>query len=146
MMNPEVKQWFDFSVLDLGVAEHLYETYHPCPYEIICYHCQQAAEKAIKAVILFSDLKGGLPRSHDLSFLLNQIRNRYSVSERILDYADELSQYGVATRYPNELFLEQHHAKEALYMAKEVLAWCREQVEMTSSEEEDGVTPYETKI
>ena len=36
----------------LGVARHLYETYRPQPLEIICYHCQQAAEKAIKAVIV----------------------------------------------------------------------------------------------
>ena len=140
MMNPEVKQWLDFAGMDLGVARHLFETYYPRPYEIICYHCQQAAEKAIKALILFSDLKSGIPRSHDLSFLLNQIRNRFPVDERILDYADDLSQYGVAARYPNELYLEDHHAKEALHMAEEILTWCQEQTGKIFPDAEDTDT------
>ena len=33
---------------DLGVAKHLNSQYHPKPLEIICYHCQLSAEKAIK--------------------------------------------------------------------------------------------------
>lgn len=36
--------------------------------------------------------------------------------------------YGVAIRYPNELFLEERHAKEALQYAKEILVWVTEVV------------------
>ena len=36
-----------------------------------------------------------------------------------MDYADTLTPYGVSIRYPNELFLEERHAKSALQMAKE---------------------------
>ena len=39
--------------MDLGVAKHLDATYHPNPFEIISYHCQQAAEKGIKVLIMY---------------------------------------------------------------------------------------------
>lgn len=48
-MNQETKQWLDMADMDLGVAKYLMENYYPKPLEIICYHSQQAAEKAIKS-------------------------------------------------------------------------------------------------
>ena len=56
-MQLEVKEWLDFAKMDLSSAQHLYKTFYPRPLQIICYHCQQAAEKALKAVML---LKGSL--------------------------------------------------------------------------------------
>ena len=46
----DAKEWLSFAEADLGVAEHLNKTYHPKPLEIICFHCQQAAEKAVKSI------------------------------------------------------------------------------------------------
>ena len=51
-MEHEDIMWIEFAKTDLGVAKHLDEQYYPKPLEIICYHCQQAAEKAIKAIII----------------------------------------------------------------------------------------------
>lgn len=124
-MDQETRQWIQLADMDYGVAEHLYETYYPKPYEIICYHCQQSAEKAIKAIIVSGGVQGGLPKSHDLSFLLNQIKNVVNIEEKYYDYADALTPYGVSIRYPNELFLEERHAKNALKMAKEILDWAK---------------------
>jgi HEPN domain-containing protein len=36
---------------------------------------------------------------------------------------------GVAVRYPNELFLEERHAKEALQYADELLQWVKSIIE-----------------
>lgn len=52
-------QWMKLANQDYGVAEHLFQTYYPKPYEIICYHCQQAAEKAIKGIIINGGAQGG---------------------------------------------------------------------------------------
>lgn len=112
-----------FAETDLGVARHLFETYRPQPLEIICYHCQQAAEKAIKAVIVANGARGGMPKQHDLSFLLNQIKNMVEIDDRYYDYADALTPYGVAVRYPNELDVEERHAAAAIKYASELLAW-----------------------
>lgn len=125
-MEQEIKQWLDMADMDYGVAAHLFQNYFPKPLEIICYHCQQAAEKAIKAIIISDGVQGGLPKLHDLSFLLNQLKNHITIEERYFDYADILTPYGVSIRYPNELFLEEHHAKDALQYTKEILTWAKE--------------------
>ena len=122
-MTPEFKEWYNMAVMDLGVARHLDETYRPKPLEIICYNCQQAAEKAIKALIIYYGGEGGIPKLHDLSFLLNQIKNKVYIEDKYYDYADTLTPYGVSIRYPNELFLGERHAKEALEFSDEILRW-----------------------
>ena len=122
-MTPETKEWYDMAVMDLRVARHLDETYRPKPLEIICYHCQQAAEKAIKALIVYFGGRGGMPKLHDLSFLLNQIKNKVCIEDKYYDYADILTPYGVSVRYPNELFLEERHVKDALECSDEILRW-----------------------
>lgn len=122
-MTQEVKEWYDLAIMDLGVAKHLESTYYPKPVEIICYHCQQAAEKGIKALIMYYGAEGGMPKLHDLSFLLNQIKNKVSIEDKYYDYADTLTPYGVSIRYPNELFLEEKHAKKAIQYADEIIQW-----------------------
>ena len=125
-MNNEVQQWFTFAQKDLAVAKHLRDTFYPEPMEIICYHCQQAAEKSIKAVMVSLGCPGGLPTRHDLSFLLDQLHKPVSVSDELYDAADALTPYGVAARYPNEMFLEEHHASQALRDAARILDWAKQ--------------------
>jgi HEPN domain-containing protein len=122
-MNQETKQWLNMADTDLGVAKHLMENYYPKPLEIICYHCQQASEKAIKAIVVAKGSQGGIPKLHDLSFLLNQVKNFVEIEENYYDYADTLTQYSVSVRYPNELFLEERHAKNAIQYADEIVNW-----------------------
>lgn len=127
-MLPEVSQWVEMAQTDLRVARHLFDTCYPMPYEVICYHCQQSAEKAIKALIISKGAPGGMPKLHDLSFLLNQIKKLVDVEDRIYDYADALTPYGISVRYPNELFLEKRHAEKAIQMADEILAWVKDKL------------------
>ncbi len=128
-MTKETREWYDMALTDFGVAKHLYETYFPKPLEIICYHCQQAAEKAIKALIIYYGAEGGLPKLHDLSFLLDQIKNKVHIEEKFYDYADALTPYGIAVRYPSELYLEERHAKEAIEMTDDILKWVKPIIE-----------------
>ena len=121
----DAKEWLSFAKADLGVAEHLNKTYHPKPLEIICFHCQQAADKAVKSIIVLNGSQGGIPKKHDLFLLLNQIKNMVSIDEKYYDYADILAPYGVAMRYPNELFLEERHAEKAIQMANEFVKWAK---------------------
>mgnify|MGYP002516559654 CR=1 FL=1 len=62
-MEQVIREWLELAEMDYGVAMHLFENYMPKPLEIICYHCQQAAEKAIKAVVISKDVQGGVPKS-----------------------------------------------------------------------------------
>ena len=132
-MEELIERWMSFAAQDFDVAKHLYDNYYPRPLEIICYHCQQAAEKAIKAVIISQGAPGGVPKSHDLVFLLNQIKNRVYV-EDIYQEAAALTPYGVTARYPGEIDLEERNAARAIECAEVILTWARENSK-TGSEE-----------
>ena len=67
----DVKEWVRFADMDVLSANHLNEIQHPKPLEIICYHCQQAAEKMLKALIITYD--GELQKTHDLGLLTDQL-------------------------------------------------------------------------
>ncbi|MCD8152853.1 MAG: HEPN domain-containing protein [Clostridiales bacterium] len=133
-MMSATKEWYDLAVTDLGVAKHLNSTYYPKPLEIICYHCQQAAEKNIKALIMYYGAQSGMPKLHDLSFLLNQIKNQVEIEDKFYEYADTLTPYGVSIRYPNELFLEERHADKAIQYADEIVQWVSDNVNTSGDE------------
>lgn len=122
-MEHEESLWIELAKTDLGVAKHLNSQYYPKPLEIICYHCQQAAEKAIKAIIAAYGAQGGMPKKHNLSFLLEQMKNMIEIPEKYYDYADELTPYGIAVRYPNELYIEERHVLNAIQHAEELVVW-----------------------
>ncbi len=132
----ECKRWLHMADMDFGVAEHLLKTYHPKPCELICYHCQQCVEKAVKAIIIATGASGEVPKVHDLSYLLNQISDKIEIDEKYYDYADTLTPYGVSVRYPNELFLEERHAEKAVQMADEILKWAKAILNISSESEQ----------
>ena len=134
-MDSTYSEWLSIAETDLGVAKHLYESYHPKPIEVICYHCQQSAEKAVKAVIVANGAPGGLPRLHDLAFLLNQIKYMADINDKYYEYADTLTPYGTSVRYPSELFLEDRHAVTALNYATEILNWAKAQCAKQSEQQ-----------
>lgn len=127
-MVPDVQRWLDFAENDLAVAKHLLETFHPKPLEIICYHCQQAAEKAIKAVYIAVGMPGGIPKKHDLSFLLEQMKHRVTIPDVMLDHADDLNSYSVIVRYPNEIQIDERKVLLSVRYADEIMNWAKEAI------------------
>jgi HEPN domain-containing protein len=86
------------------------------------YHCQQAAEKAVKGFLAFRDHR--LERSHDIELLV-EIAARYEVGfDKWGEAATILTPYATAYRYPGEsTVLEPSRAEfdEALKHASEIL-------------------------
>ena len=128
----EYKEWLAFAQTDYDCADYLYKApLYPKPLNVICYHCQQAAEKAIKALIVYFGSQGGMPKVHDLSFLLNQIKNmvyeqkEIEISHDFLAIADSLSKYGIAPRYPNEIEVNECQTEKALQDSAKILNWVR---------------------
>ena len=74
-MNNEmlVKEWLTYAKMDYDTAVHLHENMVPEPLEIVCYHCQQFAEKILKALLLEANLP--LSKTHDLGILVSQLGN-----------------------------------------------------------------------
>lgn len=126
----EYKEWLEFARTDYNSAKYLAGApFHPKPLNVICYHCQQAAEKAVKALIVYFGSQGGMPKVHDISFLLNQIKNivleekGIEVTHELLVTANSLTKYGIAPRYPNEIEVDELQTKKAIADSEVVLKW-----------------------
>jgi len=113
----DILSWFDFADSDLEASEHLLTLHRP-RLEIICYHCQQAAEKYLKGYLLY---KGVFPpKTHDLDTLCKKCFEFDPAFKEILDECVSLSDYGVQPRYPNEMLIEEHHMEKALEYARRI--------------------------
>lgn len=114
----DVKEWVRYADMDVLSANYLNGIQHPKPLEVICYHCQQAAEKMLKALILAYD--GEIQKTHDLGLLTDELASLTVVPEPVLVSADLLTPYGVKIRYPQDLRIEESHTQKALADMKTV--------------------------
>jgi HEPN domain-containing protein len=100
-MDDLVTAWINFSDMDLTAAKHLYETLHPVPSEIVCYHCQQSAEKILKAFLIYSGSKPA--KVHDLELLRSACDKLDKSFIEIAEECVRLNDYSSQPRYPMEI-------------------------------------------
>jgi HEPN domain-containing protein len=111
------REWQRLAEMDLNSAEYLLNMC-PTPLEIICYHCQQAAEKYLKGYLVLQGMNP--PKIHDLNELLKLCSCISAVFQDIADECSDLTAYGIQPRYPMELMLEEQDMRQALSSAKAV--------------------------
>lgn len=92
----EVRAWLELAALDLEVAIRLAED--PVFARAVVYHCQQAAEKAIKGLLTWHGVRFG--RTHDLDVLGSLALPVAPGLRPALDRAVELTPYAWLYRYP----------------------------------------------
>jgi HEPN domain-containing protein len=96
-------------------------------WEDLCFDAQQAAEKAIKAVLVFRELE--FRKTHDLRELLTLLDSSgYSIPEEIWK-VDDLTDYAVETRYPglSEPVSEKEY-HDAVALAEAVVRWADKEI------------------
>ena len=91
-------------------------------YEDLCFDAQQAAEKAIKALLVHRQVR--FPKTHDLLNLLTLLDQKGVAIPAEIREADALTHYAVETRYPGlaEEVTADEHAR-AVELAERVLRW-----------------------
>ena len=117
-----VQEWLKYSQNDLISAKHLYEDLYPKQTEIACYLSQQCAEKALKGFLFFIDTEP--PKHHNLIELCQKCIKKDNSFSDILDACADLTPYGVAVRYPNELAVDDTIAKSAIDKAQVIYDFC----------------------
>lgn len=68
------------------------------PWDTVCFHAQQAAEKMLKAFLVSRDLTA--PRTHDLIALLADVAGADASMATLEDDCRLLTPYAVMLRYP----------------------------------------------
>jgi len=96
--HTEARRWLRYAREDLEAAEAMLgqarvQARH------VCWLAQQAAEKAIKAGLVF--LQIDFPRSHDLDALCNLVPEDWTTRSKHPDLA-ELTEWAVEARYPGD--------------------------------------------
>ena len=88
------------------------------PYDTACFHAQQAAEKYLKALLVWHEQV--IPRTHDIEELQRLCVTREPIPGlSVLDLA-ELTAYAVELRYDAEFWPPQPTAQEAVLLAEQV--------------------------
>jgi len=116
------KDWLRYSNSDLALArvrgslEILLEG--------LCFHAQQAAEKALKAVLVAKGLP--FPKTHNIRTLLDILPQDVIPPPEIEDAAG-LTDYAVMSRYPGDVeSVDKEEYLEAVRLAEGVVCWAEE--------------------
>lgn len=120
------QDWLRHAESDLALA-HLALEREEILAEQVCFHAQQAAEKALKAVLVARQQR--FPPVHDLEQLLEVARQAHIALPTWSDDLLVLTPYAVETRYPGyweEITIDERD--RAIELATRAVEWAREQI------------------
>jgi HEPN domain-containing protein len=111
--NLNIQRWIKFAQRDYDAAYNMSILHNPIPLEIVCYLCQQCAEKILKAYALANSEP--LVKTHDLKSVLKQCMSYNDDFAAFADSCAVLTEYATASRYPlDEDWIEQQDMEIAL--------------------------------
>ena len=118
MEHELIAEWFHHADMDMASAEHL-QSLRPQPLEIICFLCQQSAEKNLKGYLIYKGVTEP-PKTHNLDtigILCSEYDNRF---QEIKKACSVLTAYGVQPRYPKEIGVTVSDTLKALEYARQI--------------------------
>jgi HEPN domain-containing protein len=71
--------------------------------ESICFHCQQAVEKYLKAYLIFLEIP--FKKTHEIGELILLCETKDTEIGSLEDEADILTDYAVASGFPSRIYL-----------------------------------------
>jgi len=114
----EGRRWLRYAQGHLQAAETAIDQSDFEPRHV-CFFAQQAAEKALKAVLVF--LKYDVPRTHDLDILVSKLPQKRPLAQEF-DDLNNLTDWAVDSRYPDpENDATDEDASESIRQARAVL-------------------------
>ncbi len=128
-MAERTRDWFRQAEADLRLARSARQAGH---FEWSAFACQQAAEKAVKALFqhLHKEAWG-----HVLIALLGALPEETKPDTALMDRARVLDRHYIPTRYPNGFergapvdFYSQKDADEAIAHAEAIIEFCRDKI------------------
>jgi HEPN domain-containing protein len=93
----------------------------------LCFHAQQASEKALKALLIQRQVS--FPFVHDLALLLTLVQNSGLTPPSGVLEAATLTRFAVTARYPGVAWsVSRAEHAEAVSIAESVIVWVESQV------------------
>ncbi len=89
------------------------------PLDTVCFHCQQASEKYLKAYLIYHNQT--FPYSHNLADIVAQCIQVDQSFSSIQRKAETLTPYAVEIRYPDDFYMPtRQQAEESLVITTEI--------------------------
>jgi HEPN domain-containing protein len=124
--NKIVREWLNYSHSDLVTACHMFYNAHTKEVEVSVFHCQQCAEKALKAYLVAHEIDP--PKIHDLPILCKMCAEIDGKFQSLMDISYDLNPYAVAARYPKQLVSDEAEVKLAIDKAQQIYDFCMEKI------------------
>ena len=129
-MNERTANWLDEANWDLENAKILFENDR---FNTVVFHCQQAAEKAVKALLYHNKLNGW---GHSIHSLLEKYKDLKNANfEDIERTALSLDKHYITTRYPDALpniaphkAYHKQEAELAINQAKKIINFVNKEI------------------
>ena len=113
------EDWLRYAKSDLELAR--IEKPEGVLLENLCFHAQQAAEKTLKAVLIFLEID--FPRTHNIRTLLDLLPEGVDVPQEVEESAI-LTDYAVESRYPmNSEPVDDEEYRQVIGLAETVVDW-----------------------
>jgi HEPN domain-containing protein len=123
-MKAATRDWIEKAEADYLAAEDLARRRKLPLHDMVCFHCQQSAEKYLKARLEEAGLH--FPKTHDLEAILTLTLTIEPLWSALLPATRRLKPFGVLIRYPGN-DASQAQARRALTDAKAI----REEVRLS---------------
>jgi HEPN domain-containing protein len=121
-----VLPWIQRAENDISSARHLAENMKPIPAEIVCFHCQQAVEKYLKAFLVYNNQEP--LKTHDLTELIKLCSDYSTDFLSLSPKCEYLIPFAVRTRYPGGSDPEDNDMKIALTYAADVIEFVKTKI------------------
>ena len=121
-MHALTEEWITKAEGDFRTASREMHARRELNYDAVCFHCQQCAEKYLKA--LLQEQGHHIPKTHDLNQLLEYCLPYDGTLEPHRDLLKDLTRFAVEFRYPGESATKED-ARTALQHAKILRAFLR---------------------
>jgi len=130
-MNERTANWLEEANWDLENAKILFENDR---FNTVVFHCQQAAEKAVKALLYHNKINGWGHSIHSLLEKYKDIKNKNF--DDIEKLALSLDKHYITTRYPDALpniaphkAYNRQEAEIAINQAKDIIDFVNKEIE-----------------
>ena len=95
-------------------------------YEDLCFQIQQAAEKALKGLLIFYKVEPEF--THNIELLIDELEKFTDIPEKVYEAA-QLTTYAVQTRYPGECDdITKEEYEKSVKIAKDCLDWVENKI------------------
>jgi HEPN domain-containing protein len=133
-----VKEWRLKAASDLKNVALLMKSGEPdLPNDTICFHCQQAVEKFLKAFLVYHDTE--FPYTHNLKDLVDLAATIDPEIARFREKVEQLTPYAVEIRYPGDFWMpDLEETQNAYCIAQDIQGYITIKLDALRGEGQSG--------